>query len=257
MPYLYKVQYKSPDKGSEVVYSCWVNGGSSAQCTYQIRSSRGGASRRCKLKTGLVLGLCHHHLRMKHNLRVKTSSFANAGRGLFAQGNRAWRKKQQKYIKSGKRGEVPVFRRGQSIVSYAGELLTLDQLSDRYNFQDDQGQRRTPTPAYGVQVSDWTVLDAACQRSAGAYANSILPARMRKPQDPKNTNAIIFIYGGKVSLRASKNIRNGEEIIVYYGNEYWKDVSSDVQHTTKYVPPRGRSRHHTGRLMPIVSPASS
>ena len=99
-------------------------------------------------------------------------------------------------------------------MDYNGDVLTVSQLDKRFGYH---------TAPYTVRINKGLVEDASCRRSAGSLANHNSKA-----------NAKLYAYQGRVYLRAIKNIKNGQEITVDYGNEYDLDEEG-VSHTTKYV----------------------
>ena len=118
------------------------------------------------------------------------------GKGLFAHG--------RSIIERG--GLEPVFRKGNLITTYDAERITLSELKARYGNQ---------TAPYALAGHGNGVHDAACHRGMGSLAN-----------DPRGTgrrsNARLVVGRNGGSLRATRSVFSGDEILVSYGREYWR-----------------------------------
>lgn len=154
----------------------------------------------CKNKTVMGSSHCYSHLLYKHSLRIKESNLLNAGLGLFA------------IDAMNKDDNAIIFRKGDTIIEYAGEIIDEEELEERY---------ADKTAPYTVAISKDVYEDAAKIRGVGALANT----------HPRNNNATLSVYRGKAKLKATKNIRNGEEIYLSYGKAY-KLNDPDVEHYT-------------------------
>lgn len=140
---------------------------------------------RCTRRVCMGLKHCWQHAVRDLKLRIKTSTMHGAGKGLFAHS----------------REHEPhewVFRPGEKIIKYYGDVLTGEQANDRYG---------DGTAPYGFEVGGRTI-DAACRRGIGAFAN-------HKAQSRANAKLAKNGY-----LVATKNIKNGSEIFVSYGRDY-------------------------------------
>jgi hypothetical protein len=156
----------------------------SLQC---IDHTKAGA--RCKRKCVIGSPYCCTHLAYRHHLKIKTSLIPNAGKGLFA-------------IEPGNADlDEVLFDKGDTICAYKGELINLATLNERY------GQYTAP---YTIQISANSFEDAAKTRGIGSLANT----------KPNHQNATISIYQGRASLKATKDIKNGQEIYLSYGRQY-------------------------------------
>jgi hypothetical protein len=115
--------------------------------------------------------------------------------------------------------KMKLFKKGNVICEYGGEVIPYAELDDRY------GEFTGP---YAImQLSNQTVQDCACKRDVGSIANS---ANLKK-----NNNAEFYVSTNprrQVKLRAKKNIFNNTEIFVDYGNEYIMH-EPNVHHSTK------------------------
>lgn len=151
---------------------------------------------RCKNRVCFGVPLCWIHTKKEYGLRVRPSTLQGAGKGLFTVKNIA---------------------RGTWICPYLGEVIDLDCLEKRY-----PGDAVAPYTTTGTNDDDY--VDSACQRGIASMANGNF--RGDKPRAKRDHNADIEVKKkrrnsrGEVWLRALKNIPAGEEIFVWYGNEY-------------------------------------
>lgn len=179
----------------------------SIRCMHFIRPGR-----QCKNHTVFTLGYCHVHLKNILNLRVDRTLMTNRRRGrnrfeflgLFACDKKA---EDNKII----------FRKGDEIVSYIGDVLTHDQHERKYPAAE--------LSPYSIRIGGRKYIDGACKRGVAALAN-----------DCRRTNANCTInaeFGDSIlyfpKLIATKTIRNGAEIFVSYGEEYWDAELSDAE----------------------------
>jgi len=180
--------------GSKTQFSCTIQ---CQQCQAETTSGKRCSNRTCIDK------YCWIHLRKIKHLRIKKSLLLNAGRGLFAD--------------DGTKSQDIVFKKNDRILSnitlYNGEKVTGKELDKRYG--DD-------TAPYGIGMGS-VYEDGACVRGAGSMAN----------HSPKQANAkLSFDSKNKVfSVKATKNIKNGQEIYVNYGRDY--KFESNVKHFEK------------------------
>jgi len=166
--------------------------------------------KRCNRQQYIGFDRCWKHLETDFHLKIKPSSIPHAGRGLFAF--------------NGMDNNDIVFRgsreKGDRIIAYNAELISGVEIEERY------GEFTAP---YAVEINKELVEDGACWRSAGSIANHKSHSR---------ANAKLYIFQNRAYLRATKNIRNGQEITIDYGKDY--NLSEKGIHSeTKYV--RGKS----------------
>lgn len=144
---------------------------------------------RCKKKCQIGVSVCWMHLLSYKKLRIQKSEIRNAGLGLFA-----LRKKNT--------STLPVFKRGDLITAYDGDVIDEDELTRRYG--DD-------TAPYAYEVDDDTYEDAALVRGVGSTIN----------HNAKKKNCECNVgENGKLQISATKNIFHGKEIYLnYFGNK--------------------------------------
>jgi hypothetical protein len=216
MPRVFKIYNK---KGGKEILSCCINAkgkaphcGECGQCT-AITSS----GKRCKKHTCLDAKLCYLHLREKFFVILARSRIPRSGLGLFC-----W---TSKITNARKNGESPIFKQGDLIVPYGGREITKTELDLLYNYTNKKGKVIESTAPYAVEAErPEHVIDAACVRQAGAYANDSKGTRF-------HSNADLHSDG----LYANKLIYRGDEIFVSYGKQYW-DYYKYSYSQTKNVP---------------------
>ena len=160
----------------------------------------------CSKRSCIGTPYCWIHLLGKKKLRIKPSGVPNAGKGLFAMS------------KNPNDNNAILFKTGDTIIEYDGEIITQQQLNNRYDSATHQY-----TAPYGLKVQN-RIEDAACRRGVGSIANH---------GDSRHSNARFSRSntGQPVKLFATKNIRNGDEILVNYGRSY--RFNEPTSHTTK------------------------
>lgn len=125
-------------------------------------------------------------------LSIKKSKIPDAGKGLFA--NR-------------------LFRRGEAIVEYKGEVLTWKECERRNE------ARKKGFCGYYFFINNRRCIDAQnTPEELARYANDAA-GFVRIPGIRNNSR--YEIIKGKPFIIASRNIHPGDEIYVSYGKEYW------------------------------------
>jgi hypothetical protein len=122
---------------------------------------------------------------------VKKSTLQNGGNGLFAMNPK-------------EPANSIIFKKGETIIEYGGELLDDEELDERYG-EDN-------TAPYAVNTKEDTNRDCACERSAGSSAST--------SAGHNNAKFALNRTRTEAKLVASKNIKNGEEIFVAHGRSY-------------------------------------
>jgi uncharacterized protein len=125
------------------------------------------------------------------SLEVKKSRIPGAGKGLFAK---------------------EVFKRGDRVIEYTGEIVTWAECQRRNEALDGVGM-------YYFYVSDKKCIDAQhVPESLARYANDA-SGLVRLPGF--RNNARFEVIKSKPYIIASRTIKPGDEIYVAYGKEYW------------------------------------
>ena len=182
----------------------------SQQCHFINPLTHRRCRNRCCMGAGDIQDYCWIHTLRENHLRIRPSTIAGAGQGLFALNPRA-------------PPDAVIFKAGERICYYDGEIIDKVELEDRY------GDYTAP---YGTQITPGNhdrYEDAATQRGLGSLAN----------QPPRGTAPNAKLDWGRhkgvtlVRLKALRNIRNGQEIFLSYGSEY--RMNEPTSYSTKYV----------------------
>jgi SET domain-containing protein len=125
---------------------------------------------------------------------VKKSSLPNAGNGLFVKID---------------------FKKGEMITEYKGRRRTWAQVEN----DADNG--------YIFHIDDDNVIDAQKNvNTFGRYANDA--AGLHRVSGLRN-NAEYIEESNRVFIRATRNIKAGNEVFVSYGKRYWKQVRDNMK----------------------------
>ena len=125
---------------------------------------------------------CWQHLRKERGLTVKQSSIPNAGLGLFA----------TKSISGNK-----------MIDHYTGESLTKSQVDERY-----ASRRGDYVLCFGKKCVDGRKTNSNFARFANNSRNT------KKKNNARLTKAF--------TLKSTRKINPGQEVLTAYGRDYWK-----------------------------------
>eukprot|EP01031_Cornospumella_fuschlensis_P029597 gene29597-35730_t len=106
-----------------------------------------------------------------------------------------------------------VFRDGDRKTKYNGELVNAEELQERYDGY---------TAPYGVQVNARETIDCACKRGVGALGNT-------RPAS-NNATLVVDTRAKAASVKATRTIRNGQEVFISYGRSYRFD--DETSHKT-------------------------
>lgn len=202
----------------------------------------------CTNDSTFTAPFCSEHSKSVYNLVVKKSNIKGAGFGLFAHAEED----------ESKNNRVPVFRKGDLIATYTGDVLTAAQFDQRYS------KSKSSTAPYAIETgSGKRVIDSACNRGIASYANhtfdkkkvnsclrdvfELHTANKSRPRikigdfwfkdyipKPRGSNrvAATSVFSRKkyhyyptspVSLVARKNIYHGDEILTDYGDVYFTE----------------------------------
>lgn len=124
-------------------------------------------------------------------LQIKRSKISGAGKGLFT----------KQFIEKSAR-----------IVEYKGRITTWKNVLDGKHFN-----------GYVYFINRNHVIDAMRRKTAIArYAND---ARGHSKTKGVSNNSEFVVENKRVFICAKKDILRGEEILVSYGSEYWREVA--------------------------------
>ena len=160
--------------------------------------------KRCGRNVTVGLDLCWQHCRRVYGVKIAPSPLA--GNGIFA---------------------VRQFEKGEWMCPYGGKVMGKRELDLLYPGTDLAPY--TERINSGPLRNKYT--DAACVRGIGSMANG-----MRRKAD-SNVMGEYRPSDGKVWLRVITRIEVGEEILNYYGKEYFSQTV-DPRNNTKYVSPQ-------------------
>ena len=116
-----------------------------------------------------------------------------------------------------------IFKSGDKICDYNGEIIDDDELQKRY------GDKTAP---YTVQIKNDVYEDAATHRGIGSLINS--------SSGTQHKVSCRFSAGKdkKAHIIATKNIRNNEELFISYGRNYKfneSNVNTSTNHKKHFV----------------------
>lgn len=174
----------------------WDKSLEAKQCQYQKENKE-----LCKRSVIIGNPYCWQHRKQVEHVEIKTSHIPHAGKGLFAT--------------NGTTSKAIVFRRQDPIIPYAGKFIDTAELRHRYHQY---------TAPYGVFVKKDVYQDGADLRGIGTLINH--------QGNKKNTNTEFYVSHNpsQVKIRATKNIPNGDELILSYGKDY--KFNQPTQYTT-------------------------
>jgi hypothetical protein len=176
------------------------------------------ANRRCSRRSTVTIGYCFQHITSVADLTVdrtkmrekKTNKRYNFI-GLFA-------------CMKGQNTRKIVFRKGDVIAPYLGEVIDKKKLEYYY-----PGEETAP---YALQDSKNRYIDAACARGIGSLSN----ACSRRVNSNCATNAKFSLIRNRFPVvRATRDIKNGQEIFINYGRTYFARRSVHKKHETNPV----------------------
>jgi len=141
----------------------------------------------CQLNTRYGC-FCWIHRAQINGTKIKDSTIQGAGKGLFA---------------------VKAFKKGETVVRYTGDWV---------NTADGEMENGFGDSDYVFQYSREKSIDAARTNTAdGRMVNS-----SRGRNQPSNVKFSVDYVRKRVTIRASRAIRVGEELFINYGSAYWE-----------------------------------
>lgn len=155
----------------------------------------------------MIQPFCEQCCAEYYHVEVRTSQIQGGGLGLFAYDPRYDRKNKEKIV----------FRKGDLIAPYCGEIVLDDDVEHRYLAKDGH----TIVCPYMVRMEDGRLIDGALIRGPAVYGNDA-----NGSQSTKNLykNNAILCEADEFGAYATKSIHQGEEVFVSYGKTYWEGV---------------------------------
>jgi hypothetical protein len=188
-------------------------GGKSFACNLLCERCAATTARgsQCSRTTCKVHPYCHSHLKSVMGLVVRPSGVsADAGDGLFAVRN---------------------FERGDLISVYYGEKLSQAKTSSRYGDEDTTGPYAVTS---NLNPRSRTVIDAACVRSAAAYANDLVNSDLVRRADIRYNSEIKDVSVAKIPREMRHGARNGYLIALVATRQIPGTVANPVEIVTNY-----------------------
>lgn len=164
------------------------------------------ANARCKRTCVIGLPYCWTHLKTILKLKIKTSTIPNSGDGVFVDAGKV------------ENGNRPIFKEGDIITEYKGETINDTEKQRRY------GNKNAPYTAY---KKNGVYEDGAINRGIGSMINRADNVH------PANAELSYNARLQKLNIKARKNIKNNEEILMPYGNRYAMNEQGVSYKTTK------------------------
>lgn len=143
---------------------------------------------RCKNRVCFGFPICWIHTIQVYGVRLRDSTLPDVGKGLFAA------------------RDIPS---NSWICPYRGERIGRGCLNQRYG---------NDTAPYAV-THRRAFIDSACSRGIAAMANGLFRVDGNS-MSVRRHNAIIRVRGNGVWLKSRREIRDGDEIFVWYGDNF-------------------------------------
>lgn len=160
------------------------------KCT-RCKGLTGADKQQCTRTSCIGTPYCPDHMHSTLSLCIRPSTIPDAGQGVFA------------CSRNSRRGKH-VFHKGQIVCDYGGEVVSEAELTRRY------GNLTAPYGLAGVTKGYFE--DAACLRGIGSMINH--------NAERANVEYLHDLGQNKLVIRATKHIRDGEELFIDYGPDY-------------------------------------
>jgi SET domain-containing protein len=152
---------------------------------------------------------------MTEKFEVKKSTIPGAGKGLFS---------------------LCDIKKGERVIEYLGEIIS-DAECDRRAEKDEYG--------YIFYISKNKCVDAFHQPDVLArYAND---AKGLTKIKGINNNCCYEVWKKSGWITAEKNIKAGDEILVSYGAEYWRDIRYNIRLAEKAKIEKAKAKKQIGK----------
>jgi hypothetical protein len=177
------------------------------RCPHIIRSGQ-----QCRRFSVIGWEECQQHMKMDKHLIVKRSHIPKAGLGVFADG--------------GANADGVVFPKDTAICDYEGEDIDAHTLYERY---------LQYTAPYAIRLNDHTYIDGALKRGIGTMVNA------SESRESANVEFVDNTEENKIEIHAKEDIKNGDELVAYYGPTYrlyGEPVHFSTRRYNKTIRPR-------------------
>lgn len=155
-------------------------------------------------------------------LFVKKSNLPRAGKGLFTDS---------------------LIKKDEKVIEYTGEIIPWSEAEKR----DDLGKG-----GYVYYITKYKCIDAfAFPDALARYANDARGVGRKKGI---RNNCYYATRGGKAYIIASRTIKPGEEIFVWYGDDYWKEWLESVEALKKKKRAEARAKATHKKIKIKVEP---
>jgi hypothetical protein len=239
----------------ERIDSCWINNSSPEEprlCSARIGQTQYNDDEEgtpCPWYCVLDARFCTKHLYDIMNLTIAPSRALESvlgktgALGLYAGRpsdiHDPFKSKQVAFNRGVRYPKRKTYKKAPDLIDpdYGGEKLTPQELVDKYDYFDDDGEEVRVTGPYVMHVGvrrkgrgrqpliDEFYLDGSCVRHAAVYAND--------STGYTRANASFHEVNGNIQLLTKENIHYGEEILVQYAprrvgvkqDSYWDSVS--------------------------------
>ena len=158
---------------------------------------------RCKSRVCIGLPYCWLHEQNVNHLKIKQSTIPGAGKGLFC-------------YNPNSPDDAIIFKKDTKICPYYGQIIDTEELINRY------GNKTAP---YGLELKKGLYDDGAIKRGIGTLINHC--------NNKSKCNCRFSVKQDKTDcyIVATKNIKNGSELFINYGNNYKFD-ENDIKTAT-------------------------
>jgi SET domain-containing protein len=164
-------------------------------CNYEFP---GPNPRCCKVKVCIGIPYCRYHMQKAAKLEIKNSEH---GKGVFAKADPPRGRRGTRRTRNNNNREL-VFANDEDIIEYGGEEISKEELIERY------GKNTGP---YAI-INNKMYQDGACHRSIGTVINHN-GTRPNVEFSQENRRS-------PITIRAIRNIYNGDQLYADYGSDY-------------------------------------
>lgn len=145
------------------------------------------------------------------------------------------------YVK-GPAGQV-AFRAGEKVCRTGAQRISQQQLDRRYDRPDDDGTDVVAPYGFSNGQGGQHVYDSACNRDVGDYVQSTHPRAVDPAYKVAEQNLSIPDDPARSKwFHAMRDIMTGEQLLVFYGDDYWDPNSEHINHLVRRVAKKKKRR---------------